>query len=68
MFLRCFMFDDPRCCLEDRTYPVAKTSGGATGNIHLHNSLGSVNSLHRKTGQQQEGNEGDEAMFWEFHG
>jgi hypothetical protein len=68
IFLRYFMFDDSRCCLEDGTYPLAQASGAATGNIQLHNSLRSVNSLHKETGQQQEDNKGDEAIFWEFHG
>ena len=68
IFLRHLMFDDPVYCLEDRTYPLAQASGGATGNIQLHNSLRSVNSLRNKTGQQQEGGENDESMFWEFHG
>ena len=62
------MFDDPIYCLEDSTYPLAQASGGAPGNIQLHNALSSVNGLHKKTGQQQERDEGDESMFWEFHG
>ena len=62
------MFDDPVRCLEDSTYPLAQASGGAAGNIQLHNSLRGVNSLHKKTGQHQERDEGDKSMFWEFDG
>jgi hypothetical protein len=68
MFLRYFVFNDSVRCLEDSTYPVTQPSGGATGDVQLHNFFRSVNSLHEKTGQQQEGNEGDEAMFAESHG
>ncbi|MBU0767447.1 hypothetical protein KKF55_06780 [Patescibacteria group bacterium] len=67
IFLGHFMLDDSLRCLEDNTYPLAQASGGAAGNIQLHNSLRSVNSLHKKAGQQQEGDKGDESMFWEFH-
>ena len=68
IFPRHFMFDDPIYCLEDSTFPLTQASGGTSGNIQLHNALSSVNGLHKKTGQQQEGNECDESMFWEFHG
>ncbi len=62
------MFDNPVCCLEDRTYPRAQASGGTAGNVQLHNSLGSVNCLRKKAGQQHQGNEGGESIFSELHG
>lgn len=62
------MFDDPFRCREDRTYPLAQSSGGAAGNVQLHNSLRRINGLRKKTDQQQERDEGDDAVFWELHG
>jgi hypothetical protein len=61
IFLSYFMLYDPLCCLEDRPYPLTKTSGGATGNIQLHDSLGGVNIRYRNTGDQQETDEVDNA-------
>ena len=62
------MFDDPVNGREDRTYPLAQSSGGAAGNVQLHNSLRRINGLRKKTDQQQERDEGDDAVFCELHG